>query len=114
MVIDTVKEAGGALLRRVGTAMSVFLVASGIPEDLAAQLLVALGAVAGVTFDIGLAVFYRRKLRIATAELVAATRPAPDSGVHYYPPNIPKGLSPEERWELKVAEEELRNRGGRR
>ena len=85
MIIDTVKEVGGAILRRAGTAFSAFLVARGIPEDLAAQLFVALGAVAGVSFDIGLAVFYRRKLRLATAELVAVTRAAePAEGVHYY------------------------------
>lgn len=68
-MIDAVREVAGHFLRRVGTAFSAVLVTSDVPPELVSQLVVALGAVAGVTFDIGLAVFYRKRLKIAAKQL---------------------------------------------
>lgn len=52
----------GPIVRRMGTAIAVYLVSKGLPEDQVEQLLVALGAVIGLAFDIGLAAISRRKV----------------------------------------------------
>lgn len=49
------------LLRRVGTAFSAFLLAQGVPADLAEQLMLATGVVLGVGFDVVLAIIAKRK-----------------------------------------------------
>lgn len=38
--------------RRLGTALAAFLLAQGIPQDLANQVLLALGVVGGLAFDV--------------------------------------------------------------
>lgn len=63
------KEALGALARRVGTFFAAFIVASGVPAEDAAKLLAAVGVVLGLSFDVMLAWFYRRRLKIATKKL---------------------------------------------
>lgn len=49
------------ILRRAGTAVSAFLLAQGVPEDLAHQLILATGVVLGVGFDVVLSVIAKRK-----------------------------------------------------
>lgn len=49
------------LLRRLGTALAVYLASKGAPADLLDQLLQALGIVAGLVFDITLAANDKRK-----------------------------------------------------
>lgn len=69
MLAHPVKEAGGALLRRVGTFFSAFLLAHGVPDELVNQLLVAAGVFLGISFDIAVAIFYRQRLKIAVKRL---------------------------------------------
>lgn len=52
---------GGPILRRLGTALAVYLASKGIPEDQVDQLMTAVGVVLGLAFDIGLASVEKRK-----------------------------------------------------
>lgn len=65
MIIDLLRMTGKQVLpplaRRVGTAISVFLLAQGVPEDLAQQVILAAGVFAGLAFDVSLAIAARRK-----------------------------------------------------
>ena len=58
---------GRALLdmvsRRVGTFVSAFLVAQGVPEDLAHQLYLASAVVAALAFDAGIIVYQNRSAK---------------------------------------------------
>ena len=47
--------------RRLGTAFAAYLIAKGVPQDAADQLLTALGVVAGLTFDLVSAYLVNRK-----------------------------------------------------
>ncbi|UIB81387.1 hypothetical protein [Flyfo microvirus Tbat2_91] len=49
------------ILRRLGTALAVYLASKGVPEDALHQLLAALGVVLGLAFDIALASIDKRK-----------------------------------------------------
>lgn len=49
------------ILRRLGTALAVYLASKGVPEDALHQLLSALGVVLGLAFDIALAAIDKRK-----------------------------------------------------
>lgn len=69
LVAHPIKEAGGALLRRVGTFCSAFLLAHGVPDELVSQFLVAAGVFLGISFDIAVAMFYRQRLKIAVKRL---------------------------------------------
>lgn len=52
---------GGPLLRRLGTILATYLVASGAPADQVGQLLTALGAVVAIGADIALAVIFEKR-----------------------------------------------------
>lgn len=52
---------GGPIIRRLGTAIAVYLASKGIPEDQIDQLMTAVGVVLGLAFDIGLASVEKRK-----------------------------------------------------
>lgn len=52
---------GGPLLRRLGTILATYLVASGAPADQVGQLLTALGAVVAIGADITLAVVFEKR-----------------------------------------------------
>lgn len=71
VLFHPVREAIGAVSRRLGTVFSTFLVTQwNVPTELAGQLLLALGAVGGVSIDIALALYSRHKMK--RAALVAA------------------------------------------
>lgn len=55
----------GPIIRRLGTALAVYLAAKGIPEDQINQLLGAAGILAGLVFDLSLALVDRRKVENA-------------------------------------------------
>lgn len=57
------REGASAMSRRLGTAAAGMLIAQGIPEDLVTRLLVALGVVGGICFDIALAIYHDREKR---------------------------------------------------
>ncbi|TRL41906.1 hypothetical protein [Rhizobium straminoryzae] len=46
---------------RLGTAFAAYLIAKGVPQDAADQLLTALGVLAGLTLDAALAYVSNRK-----------------------------------------------------
>lgn len=52
---------GGPLLRRLGTVLATYLVATGAPADQVGQLLTALGAVVAIGADIALAVIFEKR-----------------------------------------------------
>lgn len=54
----------GPLVRRLGTALAVYLASRGVPADLADQLLTALAALLGLTADIWLATGERKKAEL--------------------------------------------------
>lgn len=86
LVFHPAKEALAAVGRRLGTAFSAFLVAQGAPPELSGQLLLALGAVAGVSVDIALAIYSRRKLKVAmlqAAEVKVARRHYGEQGAFF-------------------------------
>lgn len=49
---EIVRVVAAPLGRRLGTAFAVYLIAKGVPQDVAEQLLTALGVVAGLSADI--------------------------------------------------------------
>lgn len=58
---EIVKSVAGPLGRRLGTAFAAYLLAREVPQDLADQLLTALGVVGGVTLDIALSMWRDQK-----------------------------------------------------
>lgn len=48
------------IARRLGTAVAAYLVASGLPADAAQQVLVALGILGGVAWDVSISVLTRK------------------------------------------------------
>ena len=67
------------LLRRLGTALAVYLASRGAPADLLDQLLTAIGVVLGLAFDITLAAIDKRKTENAGARRVLESlKPSPD------------------------------------
>ncbi len=68
------------LLRRLGTALAVYLASKGAPADLLDQLLTAFAAVLGLVFDIVLATIDKRRAENAGARrmLDALGRPNAD------------------------------------
>ena len=62
------KEVLGHISRRIGTAVSAFLIGYGLPSDLVSEFVVAAGAFLGVSFDIGLAIYSRNRLKRTVAE----------------------------------------------
>lgn len=46
--------------RRLGTALAVYLAAKGVPAEAADQLLTALGVVAGLAYDVVMAILYKQ------------------------------------------------------
>lgn len=49
------------IARRLGTGFAVFLVAKGVPEDLASQVMTAVGVVGGLTLDVVASLVSRRR-----------------------------------------------------
>lgn len=52
LAVEIGRNIAAPLGRRLGTALAAFLLAQGIPQELANQLLLALGVVGGLTFDV--------------------------------------------------------------
>lgn len=48
------------IARRVGTAFAAYLVAQGLPADAAHQVLLALGVLGGVAFDVAISILTRK------------------------------------------------------
>lgn len=57
----------GPILRRLGTALAVYLASKGAPAEILDQLLTALGVVLGLAFDVTLATVDKRKAENAAA-----------------------------------------------
>lgn len=56
------KQVAGPMARRLGTALSGLLVGYGVAEPHASALVLALGALAGVSFDILLAIAAKKSI----------------------------------------------------
>ena len=61
---EIVKSIAGPLGRRVGTAFAAYLLARGVPQDLADQMLMALGVVGGVTLDVAMSMWRDKKVAV--------------------------------------------------
>lgn len=52
LAVEIGRNIAAPLGRRLGTALAAFLLAQGIPQDMANQVLLALGVVGGLAFDV--------------------------------------------------------------
>ena len=50
--VEVGRNIAAPLGRRLGTALAAFLLAQGIPQELANQVLLALGVIGGLAFDV--------------------------------------------------------------
>lgn len=52
LAVEIGRNVAAPIGRRLGTALAAYLLAQGIPQDLANQVLLALGVIGGLTFDV--------------------------------------------------------------
>lgn len=52
LVVEIGRKVAAPIGRRIGTAIAAYLLAQGIPQELADQVLVALGVVGGLALDV--------------------------------------------------------------
>ncbi len=60
LAVEIGRNIAAPLGRRIGTALAAYLLAQGIPQDLTDQVIVGLGVVGGLTFDVISAYFANR------------------------------------------------------
>ena len=63
LVVEAADWIGKPRLRRVGTAVAAMLSATGVPEDLAKQILLWLGAGLAISLDLVVAFWHDQKLK---------------------------------------------------